>query len=102
MSDLPRIPATPANWQWQSRAACRGLGDDLFFASNNERAASRRRRERAAKVVCATCPVIHPCLAWALSADEPYGVWGGLSADERSKLRAHSANRRASAAAKQS
>jgi WhiB family redox-sensing transcriptional regulator len=87
MSDLPRVPNTSTNSQWQALAACQGLGDDLFFATSNERGPSRRRRERAAKAVCATCPVVDQCLAWALAAGEPYGVWGGLSPEERRRLR---------------
>jgi WhiB family transcriptional regulator, redox-sensing transcriptional regulator len=94
MSDVPHNPRTSSNSQWQSDAACQGLGDDLFFATSNERGASRRHRERAAKAVCATCPVVDPCLAWALAASEPYGVWGGQSPEERSRLK--SRNRRAS------
>jgi WhiB family redox-sensing transcriptional regulator len=39
-----------------------------------------------AKAVCAQCPVIQNCLRWALAAREPYGVWGGLSAEERESL----------------
>jgi WhiB family redox-sensing transcriptional regulator len=30
-----------------------------------------------AKQICATCPVIDPCLAGALERREPWGVWGG-------------------------
>jgi WhiB family redox-sensing transcriptional regulator len=40
-------------------------------------------REAAAKVVCATCPVLHQCRIHALWAHEPYGVWGGLSERDR-------------------
>jgi WhiB family redox-sensing transcriptional regulator len=39
-----------------------------------------------AKAVCARCPVIDSCLRWALAAREPYGVWGGLSVEERDAL----------------
>lgn len=47
---------------------------------------------QAAKAVCngtgdrPPCPVREACLAWALDADERYGVWGGLSPNERKKL----------------
>jgi WhiB family redox-sensing transcriptional regulator len=40
----------------------------------------------AAKAVCKGCPVIENCLRWAITAREPYGVWGGLSAEEREGL----------------
>ncbi len=32
---------------------------------------------RAAKAICATCPVAEPCLAGAIQRREPWGVWGG-------------------------
>ena len=54
--------------------------------SSTPRASAGRRaaaRDAAAKAVCATCPVIAQCAAHALSVREPYGVWGGLSEDER-------------------
>ncbi len=40
-------------------------------------------RDLAAKAVCARCPVIAECAAHALQVREPYGVWGGLTEDER-------------------
>jgi WhiB family redox-sensing transcriptional regulator len=39
-----------------------------------------------AKAVCSRCPVVESCLRWALAAREPYGVWGGLSVEEREAL----------------
>jgi WhiB family redox-sensing transcriptional regulator len=33
--------------------------------------------------VCASCPVIQQCREHALAVQEPYGIWGGLSEDER-------------------
>lgn len=32
---------------------------------------------RAAKAICATCPVAEPCLEGAIARREPWGVWGG-------------------------
>ncbi|HVL03258.1 MAG TPA: WhiB family transcriptional regulator [Acidimicrobiales bacterium] len=32
---------------------------------------------RAAKAICATCPLADPCLAGAVERREPWGVWGG-------------------------
>jgi WhiB family transcriptional regulator, redox-sensing transcriptional regulator len=31
----------------------------------------------AAKNICATCPLIEPCLDGAMERREPWGVWGG-------------------------
>jgi len=39
-----------------------------------------------AKRFCNQCPVINECAKYALEAEEPFGVWGGLSARERDKM----------------
>jgi WhiB family redox-sensing transcriptional regulator len=87
VNDIARLPAPRLEqWDWQLSAACRGLASAAFFHPDGERGASRMRRERAAKKICASCPVIQDCLDWALKVPEPYGVWGGRSADERALL----------------
>ena len=67
-------------------AACRGADTAVFYHPDNERGPSRRRREVRAKEICKGCPVIAECLRSALEAREPYGVWGGLSVEERQAL----------------
>nr|WP_236655942.1 WhiB family transcriptional regulator [Streptacidiphilus jiangxiensis] len=70
-------------WSWQEEAACARHEDRLFFHPAGERGRDLDNREKAAKRVCAECPVIASCRAYALAAREPYGVWGGLSENER-------------------
>ena len=72
---------------WYTQAACRDVDRRLFFEPEGEGAQPRARRVRAAKAVCAECPVRHECLKFALSAPEHYGIWGGLTARERATLR---------------
>jgi WhiB family redox-sensing transcriptional regulator len=55
----------------------------MFFHPDGERGPRRKARENAAKTVCGTCPVIAQCRAHALSVQEPYGIWGGLTEEER-------------------
>lgn len=43
-------------------------------------------QEQAAKTACGYCPVRNNCLALALAADEPWGVWGGYTETERQRL----------------
>lgn len=74
------------NWEWQIQAACRGMSSTLFFGSFGERPRARAIRVGQAKDVCADCPVIADCRRHALEAQEPYGVWGGQSEEERSVL----------------
>lgn len=84
MTDVRRLPAPISEaYEWQLRGACRGADSALFFLPERERGPSKARRERAAKRVCATCPVIDRCAAFALTTREPYGVWGGMTPEER-------------------
>jgi WhiB family redox-sensing transcriptional regulator len=78
---LPQ-PTTQA-WNWQMRAACQGMASSSFFHPWGERGPSRDERVRQAKEVCRTCPVIDACRQHALQVQEQYGVWGGLSEEER-------------------
>jgi WhiB family redox-sensing transcriptional regulator len=73
-------------WSWRSLARCQDLDSALFFSPDGERGPTRRRRERAAKAVCARCPVQRQCAAYAVANHEPYGVWGGLTETEREAL----------------
>lgn len=41
---------------------------------------------QAAKRICASCPVQDDCLAVALTYNEDFGIWGGLTAAERRDL----------------
>lgn len=70
-------------WNWQDHGACRSVDPTMFFHPQNERGSSRLARERRAKRVCAECTVRLECADYALRAREPYGVWGGLSEEER-------------------
>lgn len=87
MTNVTRLPGPIADvWDWQRRGQCRGHDSTQFFHPDGERGASRYRRESAAKVLCDTCPVRAECAAHALTAREPYGVWGGFTESERLSL----------------
>lgn len=87
MAEIRRLPAPrEGDWDWQVNAACRGADTATFYHPENERGPSRLRRERLAKAICAHCTVVEHCLHWALTTREPYGVWGGLSVEERDAL----------------
>ena len=75
-------PPLLEEYEWQERGLCRRLDVALFFDDDGD-----RRREAAAKRVCRRCPVSDRCLAHALRVGEEYGIWGGLTAAERDKLR---------------
>jgi WhiB family redox-sensing transcriptional regulator len=69
----------------------------LFFAADGERQPERDKREARAKLVCAECPVRMECGDYALSRPEKYGLWAGLSEEERARVRRR--NQRKAAAA---
>ncbi len=84
MAFIGRLPVpTTEAWDWQAEAACRGMASSFFFHPWGERGPSRDERVRRAKEVCAGCPVIDACRQHALDVQEQYGVWGGLSEEER-------------------
>jgi len=65
---------------WQSDALCAQTDPEAFFP---EKGGSTRD----AKKICTGCEVRSECLEYALSNDERFGIWGGLSERERRKLR---------------
>lgn len=69
---------------WQLEAKCAELptrrSDAMFFP---ERGGS----SKAAREMCACCPVRAECLEFALDNKEQHGIWGGTSERERRKLR---------------
>jgi WhiB family redox-sensing transcriptional regulator len=84
MAEISRLPQPIADqWEWQYEGSCRTMPSEMFFHPDGERGPRRRNRENAAKAVCASCPVIQQCRAHALAVQEPYGIWGGLSEDDR-------------------
>jgi WhiB family redox-sensing transcriptional regulator len=67
---------------WHADAACRGIGPELFYAEND------RLKAKEAKALCATCPVRIECRDWGVEKIEHFGIWGGMTARQRSKRRA--------------
>jgi WhiB family transcriptional regulator, redox-sensing transcriptional regulator len=70
---------------WRLLAACRSIDPDLFFPISS----SGKSVEQAAKAkaVCDCCLVRRQCLAFALQTRQAHGIWGGLTAEERSQPR---------------
>lgn len=78
---------------WQDKAACMGIDARLFFGPDGEPRAEREIREAKAKAICASCPVRAQCLDYALGNSIKYGIWGGLSGEERERERRRRARR---------
>lgn len=70
---------------WRQFAACSQVGPDLFFPAGSTGAAADQIDR--AKTICASCPVRLPCLRFAVTTNQEFGVWGGRDTDERRNLR---------------
>lgn len=96
MTEISRLPGPQWEiWEWQYQGTCREADPTLFFHPQSERGAQRRRRDTAAKAICAECPVIDECREHSFAVREPYGVWGGLTEDERAEALARSVRKSA-------
>lgn len=72
--------------RWAESALCRYTDPDLFFPVGGE--ATYKAYIASIRQICAACPVAGHCLEWALSTAEPDGIWGGMTPDERRRIRA--------------
>jgi WhiB family redox-sensing transcriptional regulator len=77
--------------KWAAQALCAGTDPEFFFPPGDGPATETRR-------ICATCPVSSQCLAYAVAAGEPFGIWGGLDPRERQNLHRQIQRRELSAA----
>lgn len=63
---------------WMDNAACAGVTDRTFrkfFGEDSE-------QRRMVRKYCRTCPVLDACKAYG-NAGREYGVWGGLTENDR-------------------
>ncbi|ABG92362.1 possible transcriptional regulator, WhiB family protein [Rhodococcus jostii RHA1] len=81
-SDLPE----PEELSWRLAATCRIVSPALFFHPTNERGPKRQKRIHEAKKICSQCPVQRPCRDYALAVREPFGIWGGMSEEDRDRI----------------
>jgi WhiB family redox-sensing transcriptional regulator len=65
---------------WVGEALCSQTDPEIFHPGVG-------RKNKAAKAVCAACPVTALCLDWAQVTKQKHGIWGGLSPDEREQAR---------------
>ena len=87
-----------AGEDWRVIAACQSVDPELFFPIS---AAGKCLEEVAeAKRVCARCLVQAECLTFAQRTGQVHGIWGGLTEEER--IRVRRSRRREPAAARYS
>lgn len=75
---------------WRKYSKCVGNETEIFYPPRNRNLYKPIADQ--AKSVCkghdgvGECRVRLQCLTWAISTDEPHGIWGGLSHRERNAL----------------
>lgn len=70
---------------WHRQAACLSADPELFFPNGST--GDHARQAAVAKRLCMSCPVRVACLEFALESRQDFGVWGGLTEEERRSLR---------------
>ena len=60
---------------WMEHAACRDVDPAIFFPNARSRYADRVAAAQYAAAICAECPVVDYCRAYA--AKEKWGIWAG-------------------------
>jgi len=73
-------PARP----WASAAACHGEPTDIWYPTRRGPVAVDWTRPRS---ICQSCPVLTDCRSYAVAHEPDWGMWGGLTPDERRSLR---------------
>lgn len=73
-----------ADWlpgAWLGDALCAQTDPEAFYPEAGQDG-------KAAKRICARCPVNAECLSYAVVVDERHGVWGGMARKQRDALTA--------------
>jgi WhiB family redox-sensing transcriptional regulator len=77
-----------SNIHWRDRAACKGLGTELFFPKTDD--PKQEAKIAKAKSICAQCLVSEECFyeSCRLGCNRSgQGIWGGLTPNQRQKRR---------------
>lgn len=64
---------------WARFALCAQTDPELFTATHGPDA-------DAARDICAACPALNECRAYALDVRERWGIWGGLTRADRARV----------------
>lgn len=72
--------AVASSIEWMSRGACRGVTRDIFFPDSDQLVSSTAKR------LCGRCDVRDECLQYALDQRIEFGIWGGLTEEQRRSI----------------
>jgi WhiB family transcriptional regulator, redox-sensing transcriptional regulator len=65
---------------WAKSAVCSQTDPEMWFPEKGNGNTAIKAKE-----ICQGCPVREQCLEYALANNEQFGVWGGMSFNERQK-----------------
>lgn len=83
---------TPRATAWQDSARCREEDPELFFP-NGDSGPNLLTIEKA-KNICRACPLLEACGRWADAERVEYGIFGGLTEQERKAAHRNAVRRR--------
>ena len=83
MSDFT-VWDSPAPGEWARAGRCRTTPPSLWFPTRGDDTSQ-------AKAICAGCPVLAECRAYALATPGLLGIWGGTTGQDRRRARGESA-----------
>ncbi len=66
-------------WRWMDSGLCAQTDPELFFPDKGG-------STKTSKGLCRKCPVIDPCLDFAMADENTLGVWGGTSTRDRMRM----------------
>lgn len=69
-------------WLHQALCARESVNPDGFHPGRR----TPRRDVSAALALCRRCPVRDQCLNYAIGYQDPWGIWGGTTEDDRANL----------------
>jgi WhiB family redox-sensing transcriptional regulator len=59
----------------------------IFYPEDQPAYQTRAYETREAKAICGTCSVMKECFTFGVVSQQPYGIWGGTSAEDRRDMK---------------
>ncbi len=87
----PPVNHTPGTWAEQALCATLPNQVKAYWYSTTP-SGTDTTRSRHAIAYCQACPVIEQCLTFALDTNEQFGIWGGTTPNQRTRMRKQEAS----------
>lgn len=80
---VPAVASTPAaGTDWMDGALCAQVDLDIFFPNKGDEGGQLF----LARTVCKHCDVREACLEYAMQTGDTFGVYGGMTPNQRRRL----------------